>query len=144
MIAFLTKIKRSQKSPYGRQVYENLHKPSSNYLYSSHKMAFGNSKPSRRSSPTTHPPPNPPQTRHPREVPMADRFLKNYINHPQTTCTHPVKWRLEIPNRLGGVRGQRHPRLTCDGQTDRHALKGCYTHRKYKFFFFYFYEKSLG
>ena len=64
-------------------------------------------------------PPNKPlPNRPPREIPMADRFLKNYINHPQTTCTHPVKWRLEIPNRLGGVRGQRHPRLTCDGPTD--------------------------
>ena len=50
--------------------------------------------------------PNPPS---PREVPMADRFMKNYINHPQTTCTHPVKWGLEIPSCLGGVRGQRTP-----------------------------------
>ena len=54
-------------------------------------------------------PHNSPQLPPPREVPMADRFMKNYINHPQTTCTHPVKWRLEIPSRFGGVRGQRSP-----------------------------------
>ena len=34
----------------------------------------------------------------------ADRFMKIYINHPQTTCFHPAKWHLEIPSRLGGVR----------------------------------------
>ena len=42
-----------------------------------------------------------------REVPRADRFMKIYINHPQATCFHPVKWRFEIPSRLGGVRRQR-------------------------------------
>ena len=36
-----------------------------------------------------------------REVPKADRFMKNYINHPQTICIHPIKWRLEILSRLG-------------------------------------------
>ena len=36
-------------------------------------------------------------------VPRADRFMKIYINHPQTTCFYPAKWRLEIPSRLGGV-----------------------------------------
>merc|ERR1711888_218431 len=99
-------------------VYENLHKPSSDYLLPSCKMAFGNSKQSRRSSATKifllyschwltsciipikiincY-----------REVPRADRFMKIYINHPQATCFHPVKWRLEIPNRHGGVRRQR-------------------------------------
>jgi len=34
-----------------------------------------------------------------REVPREDRFMKIYINHPQTT----KKWRLEIPSHLGGV-----------------------------------------
>ena len=43
-----SEVKRSQISPYGRQVYENIHNPSSNYLYSSCKMVFGNSKPSQR------------------------------------------------------------------------------------------------
>ena len=28
-----------------------------------------------------------------REVPRADRFIKIYINHPQATCFHPVKFR---------------------------------------------------
>ena len=42
-----------------------------------------------------------------RKVPMADRFMKIYINHPQTICIHPVKWRLDIPSGLGGVRRQR-------------------------------------
>ena len=74
------------------------------------------------------PPHNSPQHPPPREVPMADRFMKNYINHPQTTCTHPVKWGLEIPSRLGGVRGQRTLRQTCDGRTDRHAVERCYSH----------------
>ena len=53
-------------------------------------------------------------------VPRADRFMKIYINHPQTTCFHPVKWRLEIPSRLGGVWRQRissHLKQTYDGQT---------------------------
>ena len=45
-----------------------------------------------------HPPPPP------REVPMADRFMKKYINTPQPISIHPVKWCLEIPSRLGGVR----------------------------------------
>ena len=40
------------------------------------------------------------------EVPREDRFMKIYINHPQATCFHPVKWRLEIASRLGGVRRQ--------------------------------------
>jgi len=31
-----------------------------------------------------------------REVRRADRFMKIYKNHPQATCFHPVKWRLEI------------------------------------------------
>ena len=81
-------------------------------------MAFENSKPSRRISATKKPPPKHPLPSSSREVPKADRFMKNYINHPQTTCTHPVKWGLEIPSRLGGVRGQRSPRQTCDGSTD--------------------------
>merc|ERR1711888_424723 len=42
-----------------------------------------------------------------REVPRADRLMKIYINHPQPTCFHPVKWRLEMLSRLGGVRRQR-------------------------------------
>ena len=29
--------------------------------------------------------------------------MKIYINHPQTTSFHPVKWRLEIPPRLKKV-----------------------------------------
>ena len=33
--------------------------------------------------------------------------MKIYINHPQCTLVLPVKWRLEIPSRLGGVRQQR-------------------------------------
>ena len=31
-------------------------------------------------------------------------FMKIYINHPDTTIFLPVKWRFEIPSRLGGVR----------------------------------------
>ena len=42
-----------------------------------------------------------------REVPRADRFMKIDINHPQCTWILPVKWRLEISSRLGGVRQQR-------------------------------------
>ena len=41
------------------------------------------------------------------EVPSTDGFIKNDINHPQYTCILPIKWRLEITNRLGGVRQQR-------------------------------------
>ena len=88
-------------------------------------------------------PTTPPNAPLPREVPMTDRFMKNYINHPQTTCTHPVKWRLEIPSRFGGVRGQRFP--PDKRVTDRHALKQRCTHQKcIIFIFFYFYDKSLG
>ena len=53
-----------------------------------------------------------------REVPRTEISMKIYINHPQTTCTHPIKWRLEIQSRLGGVRGQRNPRQTCEGPTE--------------------------
>ena len=38
------------------------------------------------------------------EVPRTDKFMKIYINHPHTTIFLPVKWRFEIPSRLGGVR----------------------------------------
>ena len=37
-------------------------------------------------------------------VSRADRFMIIDINHPQTTCFYPVKWCMEIPSRLGGVR----------------------------------------
>ena len=40
---------------------------------------------------------------------MADRSMKIYMNHPQTICIHPLKWRVKIPSRLGGVRRQRIP-----------------------------------
>ena len=33
--------------------------------------------------------------------------MKIYINHPQTICIHPVKWRSESPSHLGGNRRQR-------------------------------------
>ena len=68
---------------------------------------------------------HPPKPAPPREVPMADRFLKKYINHPQTTCTHPVKWRLEIPSRFGGVLGQRTSTV---GQMARERLDSTYFH----------------
>ena len=42
-----------------------------------------------------------------KKVPMADRSLKIYIKHPQTIYIYPVKWRLDIPSRLGEVRRQR-------------------------------------
>ena len=87
---------------------------------------------------TSHNSPQPPP---PREVPMADRFMKNYINRPQTTCTHPVKWRLEIPSRFGGVRGQRSSRQTCNGQTCSKIV--LHTSEVYNFIFiFNFYDKS--
>ena len=54
-----------------------------------------------------------------RKVPMVDRSMKIYINHPRTIYIHPVKWRWESPSRLGGVRRQRSPRQTCDRRTDR-------------------------
>ena len=98
-------------------------------------MAFENSKPSRRSLATTNPPTTPPNSPPSREVPMADRFMKNYINHPQTTCTHPVKWRLEIPSRFGGVRGQRSPpdKRVTDRQTCSKTV--LHTSEVYNFFF---------
>ena len=81
-------------------------------------MVFGNFKRIRKSSVTKAILlPDPPSTPR-REVPRADRFMKIYINHPQTICIHPVKWGLEIPSHLGGVRRQYTLRQTCDGQTD--------------------------
>ena len=38
-----------------------------------------------------------------REIPRAGRFIKIYINHPDSTYFHSVNWHLEIPSRLGGV-----------------------------------------
>ena len=41
------------------------------------------------------------------EVPRTGKFMKIDITHPQYTWILPVKWRLDIPSRLGDVRQQR-------------------------------------
>ena len=137
----------------GQVGLQNVHKPSLYYLQSSNLIVFEDSKRFRRTSATKDillPDPTPPLST-PIEVPRADKFMKIYINHPQPTCFYPVKWRLEIPSRLGGVRRQ-SKRVTdrptdrqTDRQTDRHALKRLLCIRSEKFFFFFFFQdKSLG
>ena len=44
-----------------------------------------------------------------REVPRAGRFIKIYINHPDSTYFHYAKWYLEISSCLGEVWRQREP-----------------------------------
>ena len=44
-----------------------------------------------------------------REVPRAGRFIKIYINHPDSTYFHYAKWYLEISSCLGEVWRQRNP-----------------------------------
>ena len=68
---------------------------------------------------------------------MADRSMKIDINHPQTIRIHPIKWRLEIPSRLGGVRRQTTPptdKRVTDGQTcSKTVLLTLEMYRKYFF-----------
>ena len=85
----------------------NLHKASSYYLLPSKLMAFKNSKRFRRSSATKDTLLPDPQPSSPREVPRVDRFKQIYIKHSQPIYIHHVKWHLEIPSRLGGVRRKR-------------------------------------
>ena len=85
----------------------NLHKASSYYLLPSKLMAFKNSKRFRRSSVTKDTLLPDSQLSSPREVPRVDRFMQIYIKHSQPIYIHHVKWHLEIPSRLGGIRQKR-------------------------------------